>query len=85
MFGVSLLSATTQELQILLLIFNMEMPKLQQEKRKLGNCASAIEEGEAGALASTEAFKSDNPFIFHVMRRTYHICRWNKAWVGNRL
>ncbi|XP_074326377.1 uncharacterized protein LOC141664347 [Apium graveolens] len=46
-------------------------PKLQQEITKLGYRGSGIKEAEASALASAEAFKSDNPFFFHVMRRTY--------------
>ncbi|XP_074336647.1 putative B3 domain-containing protein Os03g0621600 [Apium graveolens] len=36
---------------------------------KLGD--REIKEAEARALASAEAFTSDNPFFFHVMRKTY--------------
>ncbi|KAL8112469.1 hypothetical protein AgCh_019974 [Apium graveolens] len=51
-------------------------PKLQQEITKLGYRGSGIKEAEASALASAEAFKSDNPFFFHVMRRTYTDGTW---------
>ncbi|KAK1369130.1 hypothetical protein POM88_035222 [Heracleum sosnowskyi] len=41
------------------------------DPRKSGDCASAIKEAEARALASAEAFRSDKPFFFHVMSRTF--------------